>query len=146
MRDNGPAPKRLHQSESRDNGLTWSTVTDSDLPNPGAGAEIIGLRNGRWLLISNDIERGRHSLAVQLSDDEGKTWKWKRHLELDKNAENPGQYHYPSVIQSRDDTLHATYSYFLGTPQGVDAEGKPARKSIKHAQFNEAWIMEGDGR
>src|SRR5687768_15621352 len=141
MRDNGPAPKRLHQSESRDNGLTWSPVTDSDLPNPGAGAEIIGLRNGRWLLISNDTERGRHSLAVQLSDDEGKTWKWKRHLELDTNTESPGQFHYPSIIESRDETLHATYSYFLGTPRGVDAEGKPARKSIKYAHFNQAWIM-----
>ena len=44
--------------ESRDGGLTWSPVTDSDLPNPGSGAEIINLRNGRWLLIGNDTERG----------------------------------------------------------------------------------------
>jgi predicted neuraminidase len=146
MRDNGPPPKRLHQSESRDGGLTWSPVTDSDLHNPGSGAEIINLRNGRWLLIGNDTERGRHSLAVQLSDDEGKSWKWKRHLEYDMNAESPGQFHYPSVIQSRDGTLHATYSYFLGTPQGLDAEGQPARKSIKHAHFNEAWVMQGNRR
>jgi hypothetical protein len=86
MRDNGPPPKRLQQSESRDRGLTWRPVTDSALPNPGSGAEIIGLRNGHWLLISNDTERGRHSLAVQISDDEGKTWKWKRHLERDMPA------------------------------------------------------------
>src|ERR1043166_6401973 len=78
MRDNGPPPKRLHQSESRDRGETWSAVTDSDLPNPGSGAEITSLRNGHWVLISNDTERHRNSLAVQLSDDEGRTWKWKR--------------------------------------------------------------------
>jgi predicted neuraminidase len=144
MRDNGPPPKRLHQSESRDNGQTWSLVTDSDLPNPGSGAEIISLHNGHWLLIGNDSERGRHSLAVQISEDEGKTWRWKRHLELDANATNPGQFHYPSIIQARDGTLHATYSYFLGDPQGLDADGEPARKSIKYVHFNEAWVMRGD--
>ena len=83
MRDNGPAPKRLHKSESRDAGLTWSPVTDSDLPNPGSGAEIISLRNGHWVLIYNDTERGRNSLMVAISDDEGQTWKWKRRLEYD---------------------------------------------------------------
>jgi predicted neuraminidase len=144
MRDNGPAPKRLHQSESRDGGATWSKVTDSDLPNPGSGAEITGLRNGNWLLISNDTERGRHSLAVQISDDEGKTWRWKRHLELDTDTAEPGQFHYPSIIEAKDGTLHASYSYHLGKPQGEDAEGKPARKSIKHAHFNVAWVMQGD--
>src|SRR5258706_6612120 len=41
MRDNGPPPKRLLQSDSRDRGETWSTVVDSNLPNPGSGAEII---------------------------------------------------------------------------------------------------------
>jgi hypothetical protein len=107
MRDNGPAPKRLHQSSSMDRGQTWSKVTDSDLPNPGSGDEIIGLKNGRWLLISNDTERGRGSLSVQISDDDGKTWKWKRHLELDRTSSGSEQYHYPSVMQARDGTLHA---------------------------------------
>ena len=147
MRDNGPAPKRLHQSESRDRGETWSAVTDSDLPNPGSGAEIIGLRNGHWALISNDTERGRNSLAVQISDDESRTWKWKRHLEFNKPGPEAGSFHYPSIIQAKDGTLHASYSYHLAKrslPKDVD--GDPAAKSIKHAHFNEAWVMEGDAR
>src|SRR5688500_8584706 len=81
MPDHGPPPKRLAQSSSRDRGETWAPVTDSEHPNPGSGAEIIGLQNGHWLLISNDTERGRNRLAVQISDDEGKTWKWKRYVE-----------------------------------------------------------------
>jgi predicted neuraminidase len=145
MRDNGPPPKRLHQSESHDRGETWSTVTDTDLPNPGSGAEIISLRNGHWVLISNDTERGRNSLAVQISDDEGRTWKWKRHLEYNKPGPEAGSFHYPSIIQAKDGTLHASYSYFLGGKNlGKDADGLPACKSIKHAHFNEAWVMQGD--
>jgi len=142
MRDNGPPPKRLHQSESRDRGETWSEVTDSDLPNPGSGAEINSLRNGHWVLISNDTERGRHSLAVQISDDEGRTWKWKRHLEFNEPGPEAGSFHYPSITQAKDGTLHASYSYHLARktlPKDVD--GDPAGKSIKHAHFNEAWVQ-----
>jgi predicted neuraminidase len=147
MRDNGPAPNRLAQSESRDRGETWSPVTDSIHPNPGAGAEIIGLRNGHWLLISNDTEKGRHSLTVQISEDEGKTWPWKRHLEKDPPGVEAGSYHYPSVIQARDGTLHASYSYHLSKKSlPKDVDGDPAAKSIKHAHFNEEWIKAGDDR
>src|SRR5436190_21458309 len=64
MRDNGPAPKRLHISRSRDRGDTWSPVEDSALPNPGAGAEVRALANGHWILVYNDLESGRYSLAV----------------------------------------------------------------------------------
>jgi Neuraminidase (sialidase) len=142
MRDNGPAPKRLHESESRDGGVTWSAPRDSPLPNPGSGAEIISLKNGRWLLISNDTEKGRHSLAVQMSDDEGKTWKWKRRLEHDPTRAN--SYHYPSIIEARDGTLHASYSYHLGKADAMDGQGRPKRKAIKDAHFNEAWVMQGD--
>ncbi|MBU6399521.1 MAG: glycoside hydrolase [Verrucomicrobia bacterium] len=145
MRHNGPPPHRLAQSESRDRGETWSPVTNTDLPNPGSGAEIIGLRNGHWVLISNDSERARNSLAVQVSDDEGRTWKWKRHLEYDPPGPEAGSYHYPSIIQARDGTLHASYSFHLSRRNlPRDQDGDPAAKSIKHAHFNEAWVMAGD--
>ena len=59
MRDNGPPPKRLHVSESSDRGETWSAVRDTDLPNPGSGAEVRALANGHWILLYNDLEEGR---------------------------------------------------------------------------------------
>jgi predicted neuraminidase len=129
MRDNGPPPKRLHVAESKDDGITWSPVRDTDLPNPGSGAEVITLADGRWLLAYNDTEKGRHSLAVALSDDEGATWKWKRHLELDTG----NNYGYPSLMQARDGTIHATYSHTT----------KPGQ-TIKHAHFNLTWVEAGD--
>ena len=139
MRDNGPPPKRLLQSESRDGGETWSKVTDSEHPNPGAGAEITRLANGHWILISNDTERGRNRIAVEISPDEGKTWPWKRYLE--KTEETYNSFHYPSIMQARDGSIHATWSHHLGGPNvPKDVDGDPASKSIKHARFNEAWI------
>jgi len=147
MRDNGPPPKRLHMSESRDRGQTWSPVVDSAIPNPGSGAEVISLSNGHWALIYNDTELGRNSLAVSISADEGLTWKWKRHLEFEPAGPEAGAFHYPSIIQARDGSLHASYSYHLNKKEvRLDAEGKPARKSIKHAHFNEEWVMQGDLR
>lgn len=142
MRDNGPAPKRLHQAESSDRGETWSPVTDSALPNPGSGAEVIRLHSGRWALVYNDLERGRQSLAISVSDDEGKSWKWTRHLEREAEGPEAGQYHYPSIIQSRNGMIHVSYSYHLNRRDlPRDPEGRPLRKTIKVAHFNEAWAM-----
>ena len=137
MRDNGPAPKRAHLSESTDDGLTWSQVHDSEIPNPGAGLEWIVLQSGEWLLIYNDTEKGRNRLALSLSEDEGATWKWSRYLEKHENED--AQYHYPSIMQAKDGTLHATYSYF-----GPSAELGENRKTIKHAHFNLDWIKAGE--
>jgi predicted neuraminidase len=148
MRDNGPPPKRLHVSESRDRGETWSPVQDTDFPNPGSGAEVRALANGHWILLYNDLEQGRWSLAVSLSEDEGRTWPWTRHLERDPETSDPnqrGEYHYPSIIQARDGSLHASYSYFIAPARAaIDAAGRQIRKTIKHVRFNEAWIRAQD--
>ncbi|MPZ19971.1 MAG: hypothetical protein GEV06_18955 [Luteitalea sp.] len=149
MRDNGPPPKRLMMSTSTDRGETWSPVVDSPFFNPGSGAEVITLSSGHWVLIYNDLERGRYSLAVSLSEDEGRTWPWTRHLERNRpkseNRDEWGEYHYPSIIEARDGTLHASYSYFQPAADSQrDAEERSIRKSIKHAHFNEAWIKQGD--
>jgi predicted neuraminidase len=139
MRDNGPAPKRVLMTESMDDGVTWSPVIDTEIPNSGTGLEVIALQDGTWAMVNNDTEVGRYSLSVTLSDDEGKSWKWKRFLELDNRDRGAGSFHYPSMIQARDGSLHVSYSYFLNhLPEGAP------RKSIKHARFNAAWVKQGD--
>ena len=129
MRENGPI-KRIRVAESKDDGVSWGPVGATDLPNPGSGLDAVRLANGHWLLVYNDTTAGRRSLAASLSDDEGKSWKWTRHLE--RHAE--GSYHYPAVIQGRDGTIHVVYSYFVA-----------GGKSMKHAAFTEDWVRQGDG-
>jgi predicted neuraminidase len=125
MRENGVL-QHVRMSTSKDEGLSWGPVVATDLPNPGSGLDGVRLANGDWLLVYNDTTIERNSLAVSISDDEGKTWKWKRHLE----KEASGKFHYPSVIQGRDGTIHVVYSYFV-----------KGGKSMKHAAFDEAWVQ-----
>ncbi len=132
MRDNGPAPKRLHVSSSRNRGITWSPVRDAPLPNPGSGADIVTLRNGHWILAYNDTEEGRHSLAVSLSENEGQTWSGTRHLE--QGAPGSLSASYPSIIQAADGSLHVVYSF------SRSEAGQGERKTIKHASFTESWL------
>jgi predicted neuraminidase len=141
MRDNGPPPKRVLKSESKDEGNTWSPVVDLDIPNSGAGLEVIGLASGNWLLINNDTEQGRHRLSVSLSDDEGASWKWSRPLEFDSPGPEATTASYPSIIQAKDGLLHASYTFTLkGKNAQPGPDGKLQGECIKHAQFNEAWI------
>src|SRR5207247_4385457 len=123
--------RRIRVAESKDDGISWGPVGALELPNPGSGLDAVRLANGSWVLVYNDTPRGRSSLAVSLSDDEGRSWKWTRHLERHES----GSYHYPAVIVDRAGMIHVIYSYFV---QGC--------KSMKHAAFNEAWVLEGDDR
>lgn len=132
MRENG-ATGKIRVSESRDQGESWSPVTSSELPNPGAGVDAIRLRNGHWALTYNDTVKGRHSLAVAISEDEGRTWKHLRHAE--KKPVGQGSFHYPSILQASDGAIHLTYTSSLDIGE-----------TISHARFNEEWIRQGDSK
>jgi len=127
-RDNGDVPKRIQMSISKDQGETWEVARDTDIPNPGSSVEVIALADGRWVMIFNDAEQGRHSLALALSEDEGATWKSKRHIE--KVEAGAGGFSYPSIIQSRDGRLNMTYSW------SVPKKGQ----TIKHVSVDPNWI------
>lgn len=128
MRENGPM-RKIRVCESKDDGMSWGPVTESELPNPGAGVDGVRLHDGRWALVYNDTIKGRHQLAVSLSTDEGKTWKYTRHLEKHES----GSYHYPAIIEGKDGSLHAIYTYSV-----------KGGESMKHVRFSVEWIMEGD--
>lgn len=128
MRENG-FTGHVRVCESTDDGITWGPVGVSELVNPGSGLDGVRLSNGHWVLVHNDTSSGRNRLAVSLSTDEGLTWKASRHLE----QKAIGSFHYPCVIQTKDGMIHAVYSYFCD-------EGK----TMKHAAFNEAWILTGE--
>jgi len=128
MRDEGGPPQRVQVSTSRDHGESWSPPLDTDIPNPSSSLEVIALHDGRWLMIANDTEEGRHRLTALVSEDEGASWKWKRRIEP---ADPQGRtFEYPSVIQARDGLIHLTYS-----------RTAPGGRTIQHTTLNIAWLM-----
>jgi len=122
MRDNGDSPGRIQISSSNDNGFAWSSAEKTGFPNPGSSVCAISLKSSCWILAYNDSETDRHTLAISLSDDEGQTWKWTKHLEDDRN----GSFAYPCVIQTRDGKIHISYTWNLNN-----------EKTIKHVSFTE---------
>ncbi len=135
MRDNGPPPKRVLVAESEDRGESWSVARDHpDLVESGAGNEVLVLSSGRWIVLHNDTPQGRHRLAVSISEDEGRSFRLGRYLE--KAEAEAGRFHYPSVIESRDGMLHATYSYHVRDEDGRE------HKTIQHTWFNESWLLQ----
>ena len=134
LRDNGPPPQRMQQTWSEDGGLTWTIAKDTDIPNPGAGFDMTNLSTGEWIMVYNDLENGRWDLTVAISDDEGKTWKWKKRLEHDDRGEKAASSHYPAIIQGNDGMIHVVYSFHRRDVERVHS------KTIKYASFPVSWV------
>jgi predicted neuraminidase len=126
MRDTGPHPGHVLLSRSADAGLHWSPDEELALPNPDSA--VAGLRrpDGSLLLVFNDIEAGRNSLALALSRDDGRSWQVVQHFEKSPDSE---EYSYPYLIRSRDGTMHLLYTW--------------NRKRIRHVAFNDSWAEGG---
>jgi len=100
------------QSFSNDGGKTWNKMSTINLPNPNSGIDAVTLKNGTHLLVYNHtgmIEGRwgglRYPLNVALSKD-GINWEPVILLE-----DEPGEYSYPAVIQSKDGLVHITYTF-----------------------------------
>jgi predicted neuraminidase len=111
----------LLQTESTDGGLTWTPAHETDLKCPDSAISLRALRNGHLLLVHNDSDRARTPLSITRSTDGGTTWS--AHLAFESN---PGEYSYPSVLQTDDGLIHVVYTY--------------RRYSIKHVEFDENWL------
>ena len=135
MRDNGPPPRKMHVAQSKDRGETWSKVVDHPvLNNPGSAIDLVRCKNGDWLCAYNDHPDDRHMLAVSLSDDEGRSWKWTNHLIV--RPIKQGSFDYPSILEGHDGNIHVTYRHSNEKPYQDEPEGI----SICYATFNKAWI------
>jgi len=136
LRDNGPPPHRMQRTDSKDGGMTWSIARDTELPNPGAGFDMVTLSSGEWLIVYNHSEEGRHDLTVAISDNDGKSWNWKKKIEFDNRKDKATSSHYPAVIQGKDGLIHVVYSY-----HHRDRDGGP-HKTIKYASFTMSWVKD----
>ena len=140
MRDNGVIPKRVVVAESTDGGMTWTIGKDhQDLFDPGVGSDLVELPNGNWVFVNNDNQFGRFSLAVALSEDEGQTWSYRRHIALDTRA-TARSFHYPAVTVGTDGKIYISYTVDYSGGDGELA----GYNHIKYICIDEDWIKAGD--
>ncbi len=102
---------RLVSLWSDDAGINWSAPDTTELLNPNSGTDAVTLHNSWQLLVYNPTERTkdkwggpRSPLSVAISKN-GIDWKDILVLE-----DEPGEFSYPSVIQSKDGMIHITYT------------------------------------
>ena len=105
--------RAILESWSMDNGMTWSPMAKSTLPNNNSGTDAVTLSDGRSLLVYNhvlppgDLAKGpRTPLNVSVTND-GKKWYAAAVLESSPIS----QYSYPSVIQTSDGLVHVVYTW-----------------------------------
>ena len=130
--------RAIVESWSSDNGLTWSPMEKTSLPNNNSGTDAVTLKDGRQLLVynhvlppGNEAKGPRTPLNVSLSKD-GKTWYAALVLE-----DSPiSQYSYPSVIQSKDGMVHIVYTWRRQRIKYVKIDpSKLKLTEIKHGEW-----------
>lgn len=105
--------RALSTAWSDDNGVTWTALEKTNLPNNNSGTDAVTMQNGKHILVYNHVlppgnlaKGARTPLNVSLSKD-GKNWFAALILE-----DSPiSQYSYPSVIQTKDGLLHFVYTW-----------------------------------
>jgi predicted neuraminidase len=113
---------KIVAAESRDGGQTWTNPAPTRWNNPDSGISMRKLANGHVLLVFNNQSDSRTPLHIARSTDDGRSWSEPLKLET-----APGEYSYPSVLQTSDGMIHVIYTF--------------RRYSIKHLEFNEDWLI-----
>ncbi len=143
------AADRLYAATSPDRGRTWSAPVPTALPNNNASVQAAALPGGLFVLAFNDatlerdqfrwVSRGdawrkkplRTPLQLALSEDEGRTWPWRRNLQTWEPAhrDDPTGYSYPSVAAGGAGVVHVAFSYL--------------RRAIRYERLPVDWIRGG---
>lgn len=110
---------KITECWSLDQGLKWSSMRGTSLPNPNSAIDAVMMRDNVAALVYNHSDVSRGILNVAVSKD-GKQWDAALVLENEPGEE----FSYPAVIQTADKMLHVTYTW--------------KRKGIKHVVLNPA--------
>ncbi|MCX2678676.1 exo-alpha-sialidase [Galbibacter sp. EGI 63066] len=102
----------IMESESTDEGKTWTKLKKTDIANPNSGIDAITLKDGNHLLVYNPMTsgknwwEGRSRLHLAFSKD-GRNWD---DIYILENQEE-GEYSYPAIIQAENGMIYITYTY-----------------------------------
>lgn len=97
----------LWQSESKDDGLTWSKAVKT--PIWGVPAHLLRLKDGR-LLCANGYRKDPMGIRVTLSHDNGRTWDMNNQIIIRGDGfGRPGDLGYPLAYERKDGSIFLIY-------------------------------------
>lgn len=117
---------QLAESISTNGGRTWSDAKLSGITAADTRFYVEKLPSGRVLLIYNDFPNIRKNMTVALSEDDGKTWKYKKCIDTRENISYPDAAYFDGVI-------YLSYD-----------RGRCTDREILFASFTEQDIIEGN--
>jgi predicted neuraminidase len=98
-------------------GLHWSKMRATALPNPDSGIDAVVLADGRGLVVYNHSARKRTPLNVAVSRDEGRSWAPMLVIELEA-----GEFSYPAVIVDAAGAVQIVYTWNRQTIRHVTVD------------------------
>ena len=121
-------PKQIPVSHTQNAGQSWEIAEDLAIANPNSAVAGLVLKNGARILVLNNIETGRHRLALMMNDPQSGQWKLLEMLEDDEALPDAQrkEYSYPYLITVDGDDAHLVYTW--------------DRKKIRHRHFPGAWL------
>lgn len=122
---------------SYDKGKSWTDGEDSGLGGPCSRFHIRRLKSGRVLLVNHHQFMGRNNLTAMLSEDEGKTWKYK--LLLDgRNLVS-----YPDSKEADDGYIYISYDRERGCARKSLEEAYADARELLYCRITEEDIIKG---
>lgn len=95
---------RIWRSLSFNNGLSWSILRPTEMPNPDSAVDVANWQ-GRLLLCYNPSESQRDELRLATSTDRGASWR-----DVASIASGEVEFSYPSLYVDPEESLHVTYT------------------------------------
>ncbi len=123
-------------SDSYDRGKTWGDSFNTGYGGPCSRFHIKRLSSGRLLLINHYNYTSRNNLYAMLSEDDGKTWRYK--LLLDSRDEVS----YPDAVE-RNGYIYITYDRERGGFKSCFEEAYSKAREVLIAKITEEDIIAG---
>lgn len=124
-------------SYSYDRGKTWTQGENSKLGGPDSRFHICRLKSGRLLLVNHYNFKGRNNLTASLSEDEGKTWKYRLLIDSRNNVS------YPDVKEADDGYIYVAYDRERGSFRRSLQQAYSDAREILYAKITENDIIAG---
>lgn len=124
-------------SYSYDGGNTWTEAKDSGFGGPDSRFHIRRLKSGRLLLINHYNFKERNNLTAMLSEDDGKTWKYKFLIDERNDVS------YPDAVEASDGYIYITYDRERGAYKRTLDEAYSCAREILMAKITEHDIIAG---